>query len=105
MIGTFFSPSLGWGMTAVHDQHEHAEPAIAVHAAEHEQHNEQTPHEHHEAHASIGHLLSHLQADLSGDIRFSFEPQAEPLLPAPQFTLPRSVYEPPYRPPKAARLA
>lgn len=104
MIGTFFSPSIGLAMTAAHGQHGHAE-SDAMRDDDHERHHEQIPHEHHEAHASIGHLLTHLQADLSGDIRFAFEPQAEPALPALQFTLPRSVYEPPYRPPKSALLA
>lgn len=104
MIGTFLSPSLGWGMAASHGQLEHVDLALSVTEAEHEHHDEDEGHEHHEAHASVGHMLSHLPVDLSSATHLFFGTRSEADLPDLLFSIPHSVFEPPYRPPQASRL-
>lgn len=101
MLASFLSPSFGLGLVASHDQLAHMSVGLEHSDDEHGQPGSHDSQDHQDAHASIGHLLTHMAAGFFKLPRLAIPPQAKAELSAPDALVLHIVPQPPFRPPRA----
>ena len=89
------------GLVASHDQLAHMSVGLEYTDDEHDQPSSHDAQDHQDAHASIGHLLTHMSAGLFEMPCLVIPPQAQAELPALDSLVLHIVLQPPFRPPRA----
>lgn len=103
MLATFLSPSLGWGMVASHEQLSDSITAADNTDFAHDHDHPSVPddsHDHQDAHASIGHLLTHMSVSFFVPFCLDILPVAQSKSPFLHLAVLQADLEPLLRPPR-----
>ncbi len=95
---TFLSPSLGWQLTATHEQLGDAAPALGVPDHDHDSDDG----EHDPAHGMMGHVLTHMPVHLATAMSMAAPDAAFCKLAAAEDPVYTTVPEPPFIPPRSS---
>jgi hypothetical protein len=98
---TFLSPTLGWELTATHEQLEHT--ALALGVPDHDAHSGDG--EHDTAHGLMGHVLTHMPAHLVSMVSIAPPQAVFSRSSPPQHAHSNTVPEPPFIPPRSSAAA
>lgn len=103
MLVTFLSPMMGWGMIASHEQLAHSATGTDNTVFVDDHHRPSTPddvHDHQDAHASIGHLLTDMPVGLFATPSLDIQPVTQAKLPFLHLIALQADPEPLLRPPR-----